>query len=205
MLTEVIFDVETQKLFSDLDGHDPAGLGVSIVSAYIRQLDDTLKEVSGTMQSLWENELDRLWPVFRSAHRIIGFNTLKFDIPVLKPYAPQALNLARLPHLDIMTFVRSALGHNLSLDTLARETLGRGKTDHGTNAVEYFASRDPASLAKLKSYCEADVLLTRDLYDYGLSHGLLKFVDKWNSKRTFTVDFSYPKAVKDAAKQIGLF
>lgn len=203
MIEEVFFDIETKKLFSEVEDGDPALLGVSIVSAYIRSVDEHQQELSGHMRSFWEYELDDFWLVLTGAKRIIGFNSLKFDVPVLKPLAPPTFS--RLPHFDIMNSVREALGHNLSLAALAAESLGAGKVDNGLNAVEYWKSQDPDQLAKLKYYCEADVLLTRDLYDYGVRHKQLKYVDKWNNHKSFPVDFSYPREVVDASRQIGMF
>lgn len=205
MITEVIFDIESQKLFSEVENNDPAKLGVSIVSVYIREVNENQDEVRGEMRSFWEHELDGLWPVLAKANRVIGFNTLKFDVPVLSPYAPVTVSLTKLPHLDIMQSVRNALGHSLSLAHLGEHTLGRGKTDVGTNAVIYWKNHDEESLAKLKFYCEADVALTRDLYDYGVKNKQLKYVDTWNNPQVFTVDFSYPKEIIDATRQIGLF
>lgn len=203
MIQEAIFDIETKRLFSEVDGGDPALLGVSLVSVYLRTVNEAQEEIAGEMRSFWENELNSLWPLLTGAKRIIGFNSLKFDIPVLKPYAPPAF--ARLPHFDIMAAVRDALGHNLSLASLVGETLGKQKTDVGVNAVAYWQSQDPQNLTKLKAYCEADVLLTRDLYDYGVRNKHLKYVDKWNNPKSFTVDFSYPPEVLAASRQIGLF
>ncbi len=203
MIDEIIFDVETQKLFNEIMTNDPGDLGISIVSVYARQVDDEQNEIKGTMYSFWEDELPKMWDLFTNAKRIIGFNTVRFDVPALKKYAPPTF--ARLPHFDIMQTVRDALGHNLSLNALATETLEQKKVDVGTNAVVYWKSHDPESLAKLKYYCEADVLLTRDLYDYGVKHKHLKYMDKWNAKKQFPVDFSYPKSVVDASRQIGLF
>lgn len=203
MIDEAIFDIETQKLFSEVEGGDPALLGVSIVSVYIRKVDDMQREVSGRMMSFWEQELAGFWPVIANVKRIIGFNSLKFDVPVLKPLAPPTF--VRLPHFDIMNSVREALGHNLSLAVLVAESLGAAKTDNGLNAVEYWKSQDQGQLAKLKYYCEADVLLTRDLYDYGVLNKHLKYADKWNNHKSFPVDFSYPKDVIDASKQMGMF
>jgi len=87
MYNEVIFDLETKKLFSDISGNDPADLGVSIVSVYSRVLEKNLSEVEGNMQSFWEHDFDKMWPIFQEADRIIGFNSLGFDIPALKPHA----------------------------------------------------------------------------------------------------------------------
>lgn len=203
MIDEAIFDIETQKLFSEVAGGNPELLGVSIVSVYLRKVDESQQEIEGEMKSFWEHELVDFWPTLSHVKRVIGFNSLKFDVPVLKPLAPPTF--PRLPHFDIMNTVREALGHNLSLAVLAQETLGAGKTDNGLNAVAYWKSQDPEQLKKLKEYCEADVLLTRDLYDYGVRNKHLKFVDKWNNAKTFAVDFSYPKEVLDASRQIGMF
>jgi hypothetical protein len=203
MITEVIFDVETQRLFSEIGGNDPDRLGVSIVSAYIREVDADQHEIHGEIRSFWESDLPNLWPIMASARRIIGFNTLKFDVPALSPYAPETF--AKLPHFDIMAHVKSALGHFLSLSTLGKYTVGHDKTDVGTNAVLYWKEHSEESLKKLQYYCEADVLLTKELYDYGVANKHLKYMDNWNTVQTFPVDFSYPKEVIDSSRQIGMF
>lgn len=203
MITEVIFDCETQKLFSEIASGDPADLGISIVSVYVRQVNDVQQEISGTMYSFWENELADMWKYFSGAQRIIGFNSIKFDVPALKKYSPTGFE--KLPHFDIMKLVRDQLGFSLSLNHLAGQTLGEHKVDVGTNAVEYWKKHDGESLAKLKFYCEADVTLTKNLYDYGVMNKKLKYLDKWNNSRDIPIDFSYPAAVIDASRQIGLF
>lgn len=203
MIDEAIFDIETKKLFSEVEDGDPALLGVSLVSVYLRKVDESQREIEGVMKSFWGNELSEFWPSLAHVKRIIGFNSLKFDVPVLKPLAPPTFT--RLPHFDIMQSVREALGHNLSLRVLAEQSLGTSKTDSGTNAVAYWKSQDPEQLNKLREYCEADVLLTRDLYDFGVRNKKLKYVDRTNTQREFAVDFSYPREVIDASRQMGLF
>jgi len=200
MKTEVIFDVETKKLFEEISSFNPADLGVSIVSLYYRQLDENFVEKSGQILSFWENDFPKMWDIFSKADRIIGFNSLGFDVPVLDPLSP--LNFKKLPHFDLMDRIKQVLGFRLSLDSVARESLGRGKSDVGTNAVLYWNQGTAESLEKLKKYCEMDVLVTRDIYDYGLKNGHLKYKDKWNTPRTFPVDFSYPFLEKS---QISLF
>jgi len=203
MINEIIFDCETKKLFSDISSTDPGDLGVSLVSLYVRTVDENQREIQGKLMSFWDTQLPDMWEHFRKAKRIIGFNSIKFDVPVLSRYAPKEFKT--LPHFDIMKAVRDTLGFSLSLDHLARQTLGKGKTDTGTNAVVYWNSQNPILLAKLKSYCEADVLLTKELYDFGVREKKLKYMDKWNTLRDIPVDFSYPKEVIEASRQIGLF
>ncbi|OGM29459.1 hypothetical protein A2630_00485 [Candidatus Woesebacteria bacterium RIFCSPHIGHO2_01_FULL_44_10] len=198
---EVIFDVETQKWFDEIDSENHADLGVSIVSVYSRQLDGDFTESQGQMQSFWEDEITQMWPLFQEADRVIGFNSIGFDVPVLIPYA--AFPLTKLPHFDIMAKVKEVLGHRLSLDAIAKETLKRQKTETGAMGVELWKRGDKESLARLQRYCEADVAITRDIYDIGLKEKQLKYKDKWNSLRTFEVDFSYP--APDPVSQAGLF
>lgn len=201
MYNEVIFDVETKKLFSDIAGDDPGDLGVSIVSVYSRTIDDNLREIEGKMQSFWEKEFDKMWPLFQEADRIIGFNTLGFDIPALKPYTD--LPLEKMPHFDIMQKVKEKIGRRISLDSIVKETLDTEKRDIGVNAVYYWQDGSPKALEKLKYYCEDDVRLTCEIYDFGSKNGHLLFKDKWNTLQKVEVDFSYPP--EDPSKQIGLF
>lgn len=202
MYDEVIFDVETKKLFSEIKGDDPGDLGVSLVSVYSRKLDKDLNEVEGKMKSFWEDELETMWPLFQNTGRIIGFYTLGFDVPALKPYVN--FPFSKLDHFDILAKVKISLGRRIGLAALAEETLGAGKTDNGMNAVLYWKSGTKNNLEKLRKYCEADVLLTRDLYDFGLHNGYLKYKDKWNTPRKIEIDFTYSPD-ENKAKQEGLF
>jgi DEAD/DEAH box helicase domain-containing protein len=198
---EVIFDVETKRFFDEIDSGDPSELGVSIVSVYSRTLDDQFEEVSGKMESFWEKEIPLMWERFQRADRVVGFNSVRFDVPVLSPYAD--FPLEKLPHFDILEKVKEAHGRRIKLDVIARDTLGSSKSDHGANAVKYFKSGDKSSLERLRKYCEMDVEITRDIYDFGLKRGILKLTDHWNTPREITVDFSYPQ--DGASSQIGLF
>jgi len=199
---EVFFDTETQKLFSEIEDFDPGKLKLSIVSAYVRKVDTNGKEIEGRIFSFWENNLRSLWTHFQNADRIIGFNSIKFDVAVLQPYTQ--IPLSKFNHFDILDEVKKVFGKRISLDDIAKETLGVQKIDVGTNAVAYWNQGDEKSLAKLQKYCEADVILTRDLYDFAYKNKRLKFKDKWNTIREIEVDFSYPPS-KISNEQIGLF
>jgi DEAD/DEAH box helicase domain-containing protein len=203
MFYEIVFDVETKKLFRDTETGDPSELGVSIVSTYIRQLNEAFEEIAGTMQSFWEKDFPSMWPLFEKADRIIGFNSINFDVQALKPYAPA--NFAKLKHFDILDVVKNTTGKRLSLNTFAKDTLGKEKTDVGTNAVIYWNKGDEESLSKLRKYCEMDVEITRDLYDYGLKNRHLKYMDRFNGIQTMPIDFSYPKIRISNEKQYSLF
>ena len=192
---EVFFDIETKRIFDEIEGNDPADLGISIISVFKRE------NGAGKMYSFWEEDFAQMWSLFSNADRIIGFNSLYFDVPAMSPLAPY--DFKKLKHFDIMDHIKNALGFRAGLGAIAQETLGHTKIDHGLNAVKYWAQHTPESLAKLKKYCEADVMVTKEVYDFGMKNKFLKFKDKWNTVRTFPVNFSYP--VKIAEPQLGLF
>ncbi len=203
MYTEVIFDLETQKFFDEIEGSDPADLGVSILSMYVRTLDENFKEVKGEMISFFEEDLEKAWEYFKKADRIVGFNSKHFDVPALKNYLP--IELTKIPHLDILEIVRAVNGKRVSLGAIANGTLGDHKADDPRNAIAYWAKHDEESLKKLKFYCEEDVRLTTEVLDYGLKNKTLTFKDYWNDIKTIEVDFSYPKIETPAEVQDSLF
>lgn len=200
---EVFFDVETKKLFNEISDNDPANLGVSLVSLYKRTLNEKLEEIEGKIESFWEEEFEKMWPIFQEAQRIIGFNSLKFDVPALKPYAPSYF--FKLPHFDILQKIKDSTDRRTSLNSLAKSTLGKEKIDSGLNAVNYFVKGDKESLEKLKKYCEDDVLITKDIYDFALKNKRLKFIDHWNTPREIDIDFSYSEKEIISPSQTSLF
>lgn len=203
MLTEVVFDVETKTFFDEAGTLDPSKLGVSIVSLYARRLNNNLKEIEGKMLSFWEREFEDMWKYFGKADRIIGFNSINFDVPALSPYSPPGF--IKFPHFDILAKIKEATGRRTSLHSLAKATLGTQKIDSGENAIRYWNKGDVKSLNLLKRYCEKDVEITRDIYDYGLKNNILKFTDYWNNPREVGVDFSHHPNNETFVPQQSLF
>ena len=108
-----------------------------------------------------------------------------------------------------MEHVKEINGKRVSLNAIAKETLGSNKADDPANAIIYWQKRDKESLKKLKFYCEEDVRLTKEIYDYGLKNKKLHFKDFWNDTKTIDVDFSYseikPKMEQSEEQQCLLF
>lgn len=202
MYDEVIFDLETKSFFVEDGKFDPSKFGVSIVALYTRKLDENFKELEGEMLSFWEDDFVKMWPYFTKADRIIGFNSLGFDVPALAPYSPPGFS--KLFHFDILDEVKRLTGHKTSLHKIAKATLGMQKTDSGENAIIYWERHDAKSLALLDKYCRDDVQITKDIYDYALKNKKLLFNDYWNNPREIEVDFSYSK-VDTTTPQPSLF
>ena len=119
-----------------------------------------------------KEELHNLWPLLERADMLIGFNSDSFDIPLLNRYYPG--DLSHIRSLDLLSEVQKVLGRRIRLQSLAEATLGRGKKGDGLKAIEWWKE---GKKAKVAEYCIEDVRLTRELYDYALKHGVLKYKD----------------------------
>lgn len=153
----VVFDVETQNTFRDVN-NDTRKLKVSLASAYNYQ--------TGKVYSFLENELPQLFQLFEQSSLIIGFNSQSFDLVVLNQY--YVGDLFKFPHFDILEDVKNQAGHRYPLDDLIKATLNKGKTGHGLQAINLFRE---GKIKELKQYCEDDVMLTKELFDYGVKYG----------------------------------
>jgi len=193
-MTQVILDVETKKIFADVGGYFPDRLGISFVGVNIRRGYGE----EGEFRSYFEKDLPKLFPLLEKADVIIGFNVDGFDLPTFVPYYNGDIEV--LPTMDLMGRIKDSIGHRVSLDVVAQETLGIGKSGDGLDAIKYYQNKE---WDKLEKYCLQDVKVTRDLLDYGYSKGKVKFRNKWNRLVTTQVDFTYtPK--KRAGIQMSL-
>lgn len=174
----IVLDIETQNLFSEV-GYDHKKLKVSVVGIY-----DYGTEKFETYK---ESELNKLFKRLEHASSLIGFNINKFDLPVLAPY--YIGDLFKIPTLDLLDEVHKSIGFRLSLDDLARSTLGVKKTGHGLQAVEFYRK---GQMDKLCDYCLSDVKITRDLYEYGKKQKRLYYQDV-RGQREIQVNWEAPE------------
>jgi len=193
-MIEVVLDVETTKIFDEVGGYFPGKLGISFVGLNWRKsIDDPWKEMS-----FFESDLIGLFPILEKADVVIGFNLVSFDMPALAP--DYTGNISRIPTLDLMLKIKDSVGHRISLDAVAQETLGIGKTGDGLDAIKYYRN---GQLSKLAKYCLQDVKITRELYLKGLSQGRVSFRNRWNRLINCQVDFSF-KLKSDSGTQMSL-
>ena len=69
---------------------------------------------------------------------------------------------------------------------IAAATLGRNKTGHGLEAVAWWRE---GKKQQVIDYCIEDVRITKDVYEYALKHGALKYLDGKDIKE-FKIDTS---------------
>lgn len=160
----ITFDIESIS-DSAVRGH----LDVEEQELTVVAIHDSL---TGEYSSYVKEELPKLWPILEHADMLIGFNSNAFDIPLLNRYYPG--DLSHLRSLDLLAEVQNVLGRRIRLQSLAEATLGRGKKGNGLEAGEWWRE---GKKEKVREYCIEDVRLTRELYDYALAHGVLKYKD----------------------------
>ena len=166
----LVLDLETQKDFQEVEGRKLELLGVSVVGLYSYQED--------RYDAYVEADLPKLAPRLQSAELIIGFNSRRFDMPVLQPYMP--FPLAPLPQLDILEECVKHLGHRISLASIGEATLRRGKSGSGLDALRWYKE---GRMDLITKYCLDDVKLTREVYEYGKQHGRLFATNKFGSEK----------------------
>lgn len=160
----ITFDIETSNTFGALARNDVTGLDLSIVGVH----DSETNEYT----SYTQEELPNLWPIMERADMLVGFNSNTFDIPILNKY--YAGDLTKIRSLDLLVEVQKVLGRRIRLQSLAEATLKKGKGGDGLKAVEWWAQ---GLVDKVREYCIEDVRITRELFDYALKNGMLKYKD----------------------------
>ena len=160
------FDLETQKSADDVGGWDKVHkmkLAVGVVW-------DSLEQ---KFFSYIDSEASQLVEKLKTADLVVGFNVAKFDYGVLQPYATKIdFDLQEINTFDMLIDINKKLGHRLSLNHLAENTLNAKKSADGLVSLQWYKE---GKIDKIIEYCKQDVEITRDLFLYGVSHGYVKY------------------------------
>jgi DEAD/DEAH box helicase domain-containing protein len=172
----IIFDLETQNIFSDVGSNDPTALDISVGSFY--------DSATNTYTTVTEGELSQVWTMLEHADALVGYNSNHFDIPLLNKYYPG--DLTKIKSIDLLEEIRKSLGRRLRLDSVAEATVGAKKSANGLQAVRWWRE---GKIDEIKKYCEQDVKVTKKVFDYALLNGHVKFKDG-SRKREIPLDTS---------------
>ena len=190
-MKKVVLDIETKNTFSQVGSTDATALDLSLVVVYDFESD--------RYQSFLEHELVKLWPLLERTDLIIGYNSDTFDIPLLNKY--YSGDLTKIKSLDLLAEIRKSLGRRLSLDMVAAGTLGAGKLGDGLAAVRWWQQGE---IEKIRTYCQEDVRLTKELYEYALAHQHLRYkiiqevkqfpvdTSRWDEPASSTLNYTLP-------------
>ena len=165
-MNDVFFDLETQKSIQEVGGRENLRLLRMSVAV-------TFSTATNDFKSYTESDVPALIADLKSADRVIGFNLLQFDYPVLKFYTQE--RLSDLPTLDLLEDIYNKLGFRLGLDALAAATLNAKKSADGLAAIRWFRE---GKIDQLIAYCRDDVAITRRLFEAGRDQGFVQYVDR---------------------------
>ncbi len=162
-MRKIIFDIEADGLITNV-GSKQVFPNIYVVCIYDSETDK--------YSSYTQEQLKDLWPILEKADLLIGYNNDGYDTPLLNNY--YSGDLKKINGLDILSEIKKSLGFRLKLDSVAEATLGRKKTGHGLEAMEWWKQGRYDDVIK---YCIEDVRITKDIYEYALKNGILKYKD----------------------------
>ncbi len=181
----IVFDLETQNIFQEVNSNDATALDISVATVYDSE---TEKYTTVTIDNLHE-----LWPIIEQADALVGYNSNHFDIPLLNKYYPG--DLTQIKSIDLLEDIKASLGRRLRLDSIAQATLGAKKSADGLQAVRWWRE---GKVKEIMKYCEQDVKVTKDIFEYAMKHGHVKFKDG-SRKKEIPLDISKWSIKEDAS------
>jgi len=161
-MKKIVLDIETKNTFQDVQSADPVALDLSLLVVY--------DYINDLYTSFLEHELPKLWPVLEQADVLIGYNLDYFDIPILDKYYEGSLQKKKT--IDLLGEIKKASGRRVSLNKVAAGTLGTEKSGSGLDAVTWWQRGE---IEKIKKYCQDDVRITKELYDFAFQNGYVMF------------------------------
>lgn len=190
-MRKIVFDIETKNSFQEVGKNDPTALDISLLVTYDFSSD--------TYETFMEKDFPKLWRLLEETDMLIGYNSDHFDIPLLNKYYPG--DLTHMKSLDLLVEIRKSLGKRIRLDAVAGGTLGTNKTGSGLDAIKWWRQ---GKIDKIQKYCEADVKITKEVYEYALKNKELKYKDfdgihtfpidpsKWGEKEESALNYTLP-------------
>jgi len=130
-LKTLVFDLETKRLADEVGGWDHIDkMGISAGVTY---------HVEEDVWSLFkEDDAGALLDGLASASKVVGFNLIRFDYTVLRPYGLSIDRSLVEKTTDMLADISLTLGFRVGLDHLAEATLGESKSADGLAAVEWY-------------------------------------------------------------------
>lgn len=178
----VVFDLETKHTFREFS--EAKKLGISVISLYDYA---TAKGYVFT-----EQELGAVFPFFERASYLVGYNINSFDLPVFQAYYPG--NTLSFATLDILDEIKNKIGKRLALNDIAHATLGKKKSGHGLQAIDFYKE---GKWDELKKYCLDDTMITKEVFDYGIKYKEINYLNEYG-KSSIAVDWG--KYLEDQGK-----
>ena len=116
---EIYLDIETLRLSHEVDGgwSNIRGFGMAVAVTWDKE---------NGFRRWFEEDARKLINELEQFTKVITYNGNRFDIEVLRAYAP--VDNVRKSSLDLLEELHKLLGHRVKLDQVATETLGTAKS-----------------------------------------------------------------------------
>lgn len=151
----IVLDVETKYTFRDFQDPKKLQISVAVIFDYSYQ----------KLFSFEEKEINKIFSFLEKASYIIGFNVKSFDLQVLQAYYPGDIN--HFKTFDILEDIKEKIGRRIALNEIVMATLNKKKSGSGLQAINLYHE---GKIEELKKYCQDDVMLTKELFDYGVKY-----------------------------------
>jgi DEAD/DEAH box helicase domain-containing protein len=175
-----VFDLETKRLAQEVGGWDHIDR-LGLAAAVLFDVD------SNVYLHFTEDQSQSLIDTIINADQMIGFNVIRFDYAVLKPYG-LALSAPLIEKTtDLLLDIYKALGFRVSLDNLAATSMQTRKSANGLQAVAWYKE---GKIEEVLKYCEFDVSVTNQLWNFGKENGCVYFQDRNGRRRSVNVNWS---------------
>ncbi|MFN2275540.1 MAG: helicase [Anaerolineales bacterium] len=179
-LRTLVFDLESQRLADEVGGW-------SNIAAMGFAAGVTLEAETGQVKTYLELDAPALIQDLQGADRIIGYNLLRFDYEVLKPYGLMIDRSIMGKTTDMLRDLEMTLGFRLPLNVIAEATLGEHKSADGIQSVRWYKAGE---VEKVVAYCKQDVLVTHRVWQFGKERGYVRFFDRQGGLRNAPVAWS---------------
>ena len=172
-----VFDLETKHLASEVGGWshiDKLGLSAAVL----------LHVETGEIFHFVEAEVEDLLERLTTADTVVGYNVIRFDYTVLKPYGFLPSRDRIVNTVDLLDHIYNALGFRLKLDDVASATLGTQKSADGLAAVAWYRE---GKFEEILAYCEQDVRVTHGVWQFGRTNRHIVYTDRMGQRKKLPV------------------
>jgi DEAD/DEAH box helicase domain-containing protein len=164
-MSEIYLDVETERLADEVKGgwENIRAFGLTVAVTW---------DAGHDFRDWFVGDAGRLIEELAAFDRVVTFNGNRFDLEVLSAFGD--VRALREKSLDVLADLKRRLGFRVSLQNVAKSTLGKEKTGSGLDAVQWWRSGDPVLRQRVVDYCRMDVEILRDLVVYARREGYVR-------------------------------
>lgn len=146
-------------------------------------------EAAGELRVFTERDIKELAALLRSASLVIGYNLLRFDIPIIKGY--RGVNLKGVRCRDLLVDIVEQTEERHSLASLLKTNFGVEAKASGLECIDWWRK---GLVAKVVEACANDALHIRRLHLSGAKEGFVYVPGSTRRRKRCPVDWAVEKS-----------